>query len=186
MELAVREVTQPVTKDEVRAGAFARAGDDYQASQEDIQYFARVMGLIQWCASTIRLDVAVPASRLGRCVVNPTPLNIKAAIRTLKYLCSTRDLGYTYHRQGSPEYEMLQRTGMVNVLVAYSDSDFGGEGATDMRSTSGGVVLLNKEPVIAYSRVQKRVCTSTAMAETLALVEMVKTVEHLRRLLAQL
>jgi len=186
MELAVREVTQPVTKDEVRAGAFARAGDDYQASQEDIQYFARVMGLIQWCASTIRLDVAVPASRLGRCVVNSTPLNIKAAIRTLKYLCSTRDLGYTYHRQGSPEYEMLQRTGMVNVLVAYSDSDFGGEGATDMRSTSGGVVLLNKEPVIAYSRVQKRVCTSTAMAETLALVEMVKTVEHLRRLLAQL
>lgn len=39
---------------------------------------------------------------------------------------------------------------------------------------------------IVYSKLQKRVCTSTEMAETSALEEMEMTVEQLQRLMAQL
>ena len=67
-------------------------------------------------------------------------------------------------------------------LVAYSDSDWGGD-LLNRRSRSGGVIFLGGSPTYWSSNIQTLVALSSAEAEINALKEIVKSVLWIRGIL---
>jgi len=66
----------------------------------------------------------------------------------IKYLNFTKNYKITYKGQGE--------------IVVYTDSDFAGD-SYDRKSTSGFIILMNKDPICWQSKKQTVVATSTAV-----------------------
>ena len=113
---------------------------------------------VMWLAGMTRPDIANAARAVARHSHNPCKKHRKAAVKTLAYLNSTRDLGITYKKR-----EKLS-------LSVYTDADYASK-ETDMRSIWGVAVMLGNEAVYATSRTQHCVTLSTAEAEYVALAE---------------
>jgi hypothetical protein len=90
-------------------------------------------------------------------MMEPTAFLMKCADRLLRYLLATADFGLVYKRNTS-----------VPPLLAYSDSDHGGDIAT-RKSTTGTLVLFHGNVVYWRSKRQPIVTTSSTEAELVAL-----------------
>ena len=83
------------------------------------------------------------------------------AIRVLKYLAHTKDLGLVYDEKLSPVCEY----GKGVQLSFEVDSEWGGR-KDDSKSTTGWLVKANNSAVYSGCQIQKRVATSTTEAES--------------------
>ena len=91
--------------------------------------------------------------------------------RVFRYLASTKTLGINLRKT---PHEVL-------VIKGFCDSDLGGDKTTG-RSTSGNVLLVNNNPVLWKSKLQKATAISTMEAELYSLIELVKEISWFTRL----
>ena len=89
----------------------------------------------------------------------------------LKYLNLTKNFKITYKGQGE--------------LVAYSNSDFAGD-PKHRKSTSGFILIMDKDSICWQSKKQSVVSISTAEAEYIAMSECMKKVLNIRNILSEL
>lgn len=131
--------------------------------------YRELVGCLMYLANASRPDIAFAANLLSRFNNNPSEIHWKMAKRVLRYLKGTVDCGINYEKKS--EY-----------LVAYSDSDWGGD-KNDRKSNTGYVVYLAGGPISWASRKQKTVALSTMEAEYMALSDLSKEIIYVRNLL---
>jgi hypothetical protein len=118
-----------------------------------------------------RPDIAFAVNQLSRFLASPRRVHWLAAVRVLRYLKGTVNLGVCY----SGEEECAP------TIVGYSDADWAGDRDT-RRSTTGFIFMLCGGPIAWRTKLQKSVALSTTEAEIMALAATFQEAVWLRRL----
>ena len=160
--------------------------------------YASAVGGLLYLSITARPDIAQSVGVLSRYMSCPSEEACSAARQVIKYLYATKEYGITYTREsgGSPHitaYTHARKNKIAvddpfgdNTLIGtYCDADLAGDEDT-RKSTSGLVIVMHGGVICWSSRLQPTIALSTAEAETIAGVEAVKQVMHLRLLLHEL
>jgi hypothetical protein len=169
-------------------------------------YQSAVGGLL-YLALTARPDLAQSVGVLSRFMSCPSREAVQAAEQVIRYAYGTKDFGITYTRGkgGSPHLSEVEVVAHLSVYLhsrkneiavedtkgdsrlmgTYADADLAGDVGT-RKSTSGYAVVLHGGIICWLSKLQSTVALSTAEAETIAGVEAVKQVMHLRLFLSEL
>ncbi len=140
---------------------------------KDVPY-REAVGCLLYIAITVRPDIAWAVTNVARHCNNPGPRHWDAVMRIMRYLRGTANCGITFSRR--PDGDQLS---------AYCDSDWGEEFQT-RRSTSGMVTFLAGGPINWSSELQRKVATSTAHAESNALLLTVQDIIWHRDLLSEI
>ncbi|KAJ8575401.1 hypothetical protein ON010_g3812 [Phytophthora cinnamomi] len=122
-----------------------------------VKPYRALIGCLLYITTCTRPDVAYIVTQLSRFLENPGQQHWKAAVRVLRYLKSTRDVGIVYN--GNEE---------KIVVEAYTDADWGSN-LDDRRSVSGTMVMISGAPMVFKSKYQRTVALSSAEAEYMAL-----------------
>src|SRR3984957_4393431 len=147
------------------------------ATEDQIKLYQSLVGRINYLATQTRCDITFTTSALSRFLVNPAPVHIKTAKRTLQYLKGTIMYGITF---GGTDYSPNNLD-----IRLYTDSDYAGDRHT-YRSTSVYVNFLAGEPISWQSKRQSVVAQSSTEAEYIAMSELAKEGAWLRYLLVGL
>jgi hypothetical protein len=120
----------------------------------DPTQFKQIIGSLMYLTAT-RPDLMFAVNMIARFMENPVESHMMAAKRILRYVKGTLELGILYKK------------GEQIDLIAYSDSDYGGD-IDDIKSTSGYVFMVGSGDVAWSSRKQPIVTLSTTEAEFIA------------------
>lgn len=132
--------------------------------------YREAVGSLLYLATMSRPDLSFSVNYLSRFNSCPMVSHWKMVKRVFQYLKGTSDDGI-YFNGGKR-------------LVAFSDSDFGGDLYT--RKSTSGVLLVRGGPITWFTQKQKLVATSTAEAEYRAAVSTFNEVSWIRRLATEL
>ncbi|KAE8970121.1 hypothetical protein PR001_g27300, partial [Phytophthora rubi] len=102
--------------------------------------YRSLIGCLLYITTCTRPDVVYIVTQLSRFLENPGQQHWKAAIRVLRYLKSTKDLGIIYN----------SNDGNV-MLEAYTDADWGSN-LDDRRSVSGIMIMIGGAPEVLWTR----------------------------------
>ena len=133
--------------------------------------YKSAVGSLIYLSRCTRPDIAFAVGKVARKSENPTLADWKKVINIIKYLNYTKSYKITYKGKGE--------------ILAYTDSDFAGD-LEDRKSTSGYIILMNKDPICWQSKKQTVVATSTAEAEYIATSDCTKKVLWIRNILYEL
>lgn len=128
--------------------------------------YREAIGSLLYLATISRPDISFAVNYLSRFCSRPMTSHWKMVRRVFQYLNGSIHFGI--HFNGDTE------------LVAYTDSDYGGDNHTG-HSTSGVLILLGG-PIVWYAQKQKLVATSTAEAEYRAAVSSIDDICWIRRI----
>ena len=169
------------TETPLPTGLKAEKNDGERVPTQEFDYFGCV-GSLNWLAVQTRPDLAGSVGMLGRYSQNPGPQHVGMARHVLRYIATHLDEGLVYHGNAA---ELNASYHTVNKCMGYVDADHGACKDTG-RSTSGITIQLNGAAIIWSSRRQKVKGTSTAHSEMIALDSMVKEMEWVRDMMAEL
>jgi len=150
---------------------------DYIHKWDQTRY-QQLIGKLNYLSVFTRPDLAYTISRLSQHLRAPTVTNWKEAMRVLHYLNQTKTMGITFKHTGS-----LNSPGPG--LIAYSDSDFGGD-SSDRRSTIGILLQYNGAPIVWKAKKLKLVTLSTAESEYCAGAKAGVEIIYIRQILEDL
>jgi transposase InsO family protein len=125
-----------------------------ESDEVDPTQFKQMVGSLMYLTAT-RPDLMFAVNLIARFMEHPVETHLMAAKRIMRYIRGTLKLGILYKRGKQAE------------LIAYSDSDYGGD-VDDRKSTSGYVFMLGFGAVSWSSRKQPIVTLSTIEAEFIA------------------
>ena len=120
------------------------------------------MGALLYISVCTRPDVAYAVMNLTRYLHCHQEEHYDAALRVLRYLKTTENLGLVFTKQTAGEMN----------IVLFSDADLGGDHS--FRSTSGYVIFVNDTPVAWHSGLQSTIAQSTFESEYVALNQGIK------------
>lgn len=140
--------------------------------------YRKLVGSLNWAASTCRPDVAFAVSQLARFVSEPGVKHMKAARRVLMYLWTTRRHGLIFQQPDNGASQPLTNGMFVD---AFSDADHANDVDT-RKSVSGVLVRVNGTAVCWASKRQSLTALSTAEAELYAAMETTKWVLFIQNL----
>jgi hypothetical protein len=132
--------------------------------------YMEAVGSLNYLATCTRPDISYAVNRASRSMQAPTSedwVNIK---RIFRYLKKTKDFGITY-KKGGPN----------NSPVGYSDASYAPE-ATDRKSTSGYVFIMNGGAISWKSKRQPIISLSSMEAEYIAITTAAKEGIWIRKL----
>lgn len=135
--------------------------------------FREAVGSLMYLAIATRPDIAFAVNTVSRHLENPSPVDVTAVKRIMKYL------------RGSAEHGILFESNGGITLNAFSDADYAGDRDT-RRSTSGFIFMFGTGPIAWCSQRQKCVALSTTESEYIAASESVKELVWLQRLMSDL
>jgi hypothetical protein len=135
--------------------------------------YSSLVGALMFLSVCTRPDITFVVHKLAQYMSNPSQQHWDTAILVLRYLKGTKDMGIQLGKFGNPRE-----------IVAYSDSDWGGD-LDDRRSVSGGFFVWWGSPVAWYARKQSMISTSSTEAEILAMVEASETLVFVKRLVSE-
>jgi len=133
--------------------------------------FKSAVGSLTYLSRCTRPYISYAIGKAARKAENPTMNDWKKVINILKYLNYTKNYKIEYKGKGE--------------ILAYTDSDLAGD-PVDRKSTSGCIILMNKDPICWQSKKQSVVATSTAEAEYIATGECIKKALWIRNILIEL
>ena len=143
--------------------------------------FMELVGSLIWVLKT-RPEVSIYVSILSRFMQCYDKQVFQKALRLLRYLYATKDMGIVYDESESVGYEYGQ-----GVRLEFEvDSDFGGRLELGGKSTTGWICKANNSVVYSGCVVQKRVATSTTEAESNGLELVCKEAQWYRDFLNEL
>ncbi|GKV48448.1 hypothetical protein SLEP1_g55261 [Rubroshorea leprosula] len=134
--------------------------------------YRRLVGSLQYLNLT-RPDITFAVNRLSQFLHAPSDVHMQAAKRVLRYL------------KGSIFHGLLLRRQPLSPLHAFSDSDWAGDKDT-LRSTTGYLVFLGRNPISWKACKQKTVARSSTEAEYRALAAVSSEVMWVCHLLREL
>ena len=169
------------TETPLPTGLKAEKNDGERVPTQEFDYFGCV-GSLNWLAVQTRPDLAGSVGMLGRYSQNPGPQHVGMARHVLRYIATHMDEGLVYHGNAA---ELNASYHTVNKCMGYVDADHGACKDTG-RSASGITIQLNGAAIIWLSRRQKVKGTSTAHSEMIALDSMVKEMEWVHDMMAEL
>ena len=137
---------------------------------KDVSEYAALIGSLLYIACSSRPDMAATVNRLAKYMSCPTHDHWKHALDLLGYLKNTINFGIKY--------------GTSAELVAYCDSDYGGD-MDNRRSHTGWVFMLNGGAICWQSKCQPTVAVSTVEAEYMAVASAAREALWLRQLLPE-
>ena len=137
--------------------------EDSQETSNERYPFRELIGSLNYIAIATRPDVSFAISILSLYLDNFNRSDWLRALRVLKYLEGTKDIGITF-TGGNKQAE----------LKAYSDSDYAAD-PTTRRSISSQIFMYNNGPIVWCANQQKVVTLSSTEAEFLAAGEATKT-----------
>lgn len=114
--------------------------------------YREIMGSLLYAACLTRPDILFAVSFLSRYSSEPKDKHWTAAMRILRYLRGSINLGIEFVASDSLD------------LDCYTDADWGGD-LSDRKSTSGVICLLSNGPILFKSKKQTVVAQSTTEAE---------------------
>jgi hypothetical protein len=135
--------------------------------------YASLIGSLLYLSNCTRPDITFAVNKLSSYNSNPNETHWKCAMRVLRYLKKTSELGITYSKSND------------FILNGFSDADWANDLDT-RRSTTGYFVTLNKNPISWNSKRQSTVATSTAEAEYMAIYETVRELLWVKKLMTDL
>ncbi|XP_038891618.1 secreted RxLR effector protein 161-like [Benincasa hispida] len=144
--------------------------DDSEAFNATI--YRSLIGSLMYL-NTTRPDLMFSVSLLSKFMASPKGSHWKAGKGVLRYILGTVD------------HEIHYKRNVDNVLVGYSDSDWGGN-VDDFKSTSGYVFNISSGVVLWASKKQDVVALSTTEAEYISLSAASCQALWLRKLLHEL
>ena len=136
--------------------------------------YQSAIGCLLYLSNFTRPDLCFAVHKLAQFSRDPSETHWKALKRVLAYLKGTLNLGIAFQKE-APE----------NVLVAFTDADFGGD-LNDRKSTSGHVLFNGKCPISWLCQKQSITALSTAESEYVSLCEAAKKIVWMRRLFSDL
>jgi hypothetical protein len=139
-----------------------------------VRQYQYLVGELLQLTSWTRPDLCFATQQLVKWAVAPANKHWTAAMRVLKYLKGTKNIGITYTR-GLPN---------ANRLLAWADTDWASCIET-RRSFSGYVSTLHGGGSILKCRQQMSVATSTSEAEYVAASDASDDVQEIRNMLQQ-
>jgi hypothetical protein len=123
--------------------------------------YREAVGALLWLARTARPDILYAVAECGKHCHAFAAEHITAVKRIMRYLKQTINMDLTYRK--SDELK----------LTLYVDANYAGEGSEGrhpMRSTTGAILFMdNVGPIMAMSKLQRTVATSTSEAEYAAI-----------------
>ena len=128
----------------------ATEGAEHLSAEEHSKY-REIVGAILYVATVCRPDIAVAVGLLSRVLEVPTADTMAAAMRVLRYLVSTKELGLRW------------TVGADTVLSGMSDSNW-----AVVKSTSGYVFFLAQAAIAYVSKKQASIAMSSTEAEIMA------------------
>jgi hypothetical protein len=140
-----------------------------KSDEVDPTQFKQMVGSLMYLTAT-RPDLMFAVNLIARFMEHPVETHLMAAKRIMRYIRGTTELGIWYKKGKQAE------------LIAYSDSDYGGD-MDDRKSTSGYVFMLGSGAVSWSSRKQPIVTLSTTEAEFIAAAHCVCQGIWLKRIL---
>ncbi|XP_050493807.1 multidrug resistance protein homolog 49-like, partial [Bombus huntii] len=141
-----------------------------EINREDIGY-KNLIGALLYISANTRPDISYSVNYLSRFQDCCNETHFKYALRILKYLYRTRDLGLHYKRNEKCE-----------TIDCYVDADWAGD-HIDRKSTSGYVIRLYGNVIGWKSKKQRCVTKASTYAEYVALSEAVSEVMTIRELM---
>jgi hypothetical protein len=168
-EIGDKTVPTPEVSEDVDVSA----ADQALLLHADKKICQEITGAVMFCMTTCRPDLAHAVNTLSRKMSAPRVCDLRAALRTLRYLNGSRRLGLMFKYETAKEHD---------ALLAFVDADWAND-RVDRRSVSGYVILYNGTFVSWYSGLQSVVALSTCEAEYVALTEGCREVVYLRQLM---
>jgi hypothetical protein len=139
----------------------------------DIKLYQSIVGSLQHASVCTRPDITFTTCTLSRYLKEPTETHLKAAVKVVKYLKTTKESRLLL---GGPH---LTIQGYAYAAYANNLED------RDRKSTSGQVIMLGKGPIIWQTKKQPIVALSTTEAEYIATTAITE-IMWLRNLLQEL
>ncbi|CAM9467817.1 unnamed protein product, partial [Phaeothamnion confervicola] len=136
--------------------------------------YKSLVGSLLYASTVTRPDISNAVREVCSHMENPGQEHWKAAVRILRYLAGTSDVGITYGGTNAPAQ-----------LIGYVDSDWGGD-RDNRRSTTGYIYHYAGGPISWNSRLQTTVALSSTEAEYMAACAAAQEAIHLRQLLKDL
>jgi hypothetical protein len=136
------------------------------------QPYAEVVGSLMYLMTCTRPDLAQSVGALSRFVSDPRARHWEAAVKVLRYVVGTSDLG-------------LQFGGKTRDIVGYCDADYAGD-LDSRKSTTAYVWLMHGGAVSWSSVLQPTVALSTAEAEYMAAAGAAREALWMRKILVDL
>jgi hypothetical protein len=124
-----------------------------------------LVGTFIWLQTTTRIDILQTVLVLSQFVANPAWEHYKAAIRLLRYLQGTIDLGIEYSIESDPK------------LIGYADSDHASHECR--RSIYSYIFMLAGGPIAWKNGFEDRFSLSTAESEIRAVYALKEALKHL-------
>jgi len=143
----------------------------------DINQYRSIVGSLIYASMTTRPDITHAVNITARYMHNPTTTHMRAALKILRYLSGTTDFGIRYIMNNDNTNELI--------ITGYCDADWGGD-KNDRKSTTGYCVFINNNLISWNTKKQPTVALSTAEAELMAIVEVVKEVKWMSAVLHEL
>jgi hypothetical protein len=137
-----------------------------------VERYQHLVGTLLYLTVWTRPDLVFATQQLARFSHDPHKKHMTAAMRVLKYLKGSKNIGITYTR-GLPN---------ANRLLAWADADWAACTET-RRSISGYISTLNGGAISWKCRQQKSVATSTCEAEYVSASRASDDVLYLRRVM---
>ena len=144
----------PVIQEIEKSLQEAQAEDTEQGkrlSAEDHAKYRGIVGAMLYASTVCRPDIGVAVGLLSRVLERPTHDMMAAALRTLRYLVTTKALGLRWNVGGN------------ETLIGMSDSDW-----AVARSTSGYIFFLCQAAIAYISQKQHSIAMSSTEAEIMA------------------
>ena len=151
--------------------------------QKQAALYRGIVGSLLYASISTRPDITHAVNMVSRYMSSPSAQHLVAAKRILRYLQGTKALGLVYRRQRHVSDTSV--TGQTLTITGYSDSDWGGD-LSDRKSTTGYCVFINGNLISWNTKKQQTVALSTAEAELMAIVEVVKEVKWMYQLLEEM
>lgn len=134
--------------------------------------YRELIGTLMYLTICTRPDIAFSIGYLSRFLDSPTEPMWQAALKILRYLKNTDQIGILYKRTSSVP------------LQVFSDSDFASDPKT-RKSTTGSLIKRQEGPIIWQSNKQSTVALSSTEAEFISASETIRSVIWVQQLLAE-
>ena len=138
---------------------------------ENNTLYRAAIGSLLYLSNNSRPDIANAISLLSRKVTEPRKCDWTEVKRVLRYLKGTKNLKLKMYANEN-----------TNRIICYTDADWAND-SSDRKSTSGFIITLNNCPIHWSSKKQNLVALSSTEAELISLVEAVKEVNYITKLL---
>ena len=181
-----KTVTTPETLDKLTKNV------DKNSIENEDEYRSIVGSLIYASVST-RPDITHAVNMVSRHMHEPNATHMNAAKRILRYLKESSDCGLvytnTYKKSSHVNTTWTPRDHHVKnneiIIEAFCDADWGGD-LDDRKSTTGYCVFINGCLVSWYTHKQPTVALSSAEAELMGAVDVVKEIKWMKQMLEEM